>query len=99
MLVEHDFDAIRSEDLDRSGEGWLREGMGVTREEEGAKRVLAGAIFHNRLSDGSDVIVIEGRSECAAAMARGAECNPLCGNGGIWMKRVVGSDEAWNVDQ
>jgi hypothetical protein len=45
------------------------------------------------------VVVVEGRAEGAAAMARGSKGYALCRDGGVGMEGVIGSDEVGNIDQ
>ncbi len=44
-------------------------------------------------------VVVEGGGEGAAAMAGGAEGDALRGDGGVGTERVVGGDEAGDVDE
>jgi hypothetical protein len=99
VLVDDGFDVVGGEDLEGSGEGWLGEGVGVFGEEEGPCGVLSGAVFDDGLSDGGDVVVVEGGREGTAAMAGGAEGYALGRDGGVGMQGVVGGDEAGDVDE
>ncbi len=97
--VDHDFDVVGGEDFEGGGEGGLGEGVGVLREEEGARGVLVAAVVDDGLGDGGDVVVVEGGVEGAAAMSRGSEGYALGGDVCVGVKRVEGGDEAGDVDE
>ena len=79
-------------------EGGFGEGVGVFGEEDGAEGVLGGAVLDDGLSDGGDVVVVEGGGEGRAGVAGGSEGYALGWDGGIGVEGVVGGDEAGDVD-
>src|SRR5262249_16780791 len=73
LLIGHDLDVVGREDFDRGSEGGLRQGVRVSGEEERAEGVLGGAVLDDGLSDGGDVVVVEGGGEGAPTMSGGSE--------------------------
>ena len=99
--VDHGVDLVGGEDFECGGEGGFGESVGVLGEKEGAGDVLGGtaAVVADGLSDGCDVVFVEGGVEGTAAMAGGAEGYTLGGDGWIGVEGVVRSDEAREIDQ
>ena len=97
--VDHGFDVVGDENFEGGGEGGFGECVRVLREEEGSGDGLVAAVVADSLSDGGDVVFVEGGVEGAAAMAGGAEGYTLSWDGWIRMQGVVGGDEAGDVDQ
>ena len=94
-----DLDVISGKDLEGSGAGGDREGVGVNAEEERAVGSLAFAIEADGLRDGHDMSFIEIAVEGGAAMAGGAKGDALRGHRGIGRRGKIGREEPGYVDK
>ncbi len=97
--IDADVDAVGDEDLQRRAEGRLREGVSVAPDEERPVVALRLAVAADRLRRGEDVGLVECGAEGRAAMAGGAEGDPLGGVGGVGAELVVGPQQSVDVDE
>ena len=70
-------DGVCSENLERGFKRGLREGVRVFADEQRAVRACLAPVVTDRLSNCDDVRLVEGTRERGAAMAAGAERDPL----------------------
>ena len=77
--VDQDVHAVGGQHLQRGVLRRFAEGVGVLGQEQGPGDALAGAVFHDRLGDGDDVLFVEGRLQAGSAVPGGAERHALAG--------------------
>ncbi len=97
--LDDDAHAIGGKDLDGRGQRRLRQGVGVHPGVERAVDAPPGAVVGDGLGDGGDVVVVEAAGRRCAAVARGAEADPLERVGRVGVGGVIGRDEARDVDE
>ena len=87
--VDEDVHAVGRQHLQRGVLRRLAEGVRVLGQEQRAGDALAGAVLHDRLGDGHDVRLIEGRLQAGSAVPGGAERHALAGVAQIRRNVVV----------
>src|SRR6185312_14833265 len=75
----------------------IREGVRVLADEQRAGNPLAGAVLHNRLRDGGDVVLVEGGLQAGAAVPGGAEGHALGRVGRVRLDVEVGVPQRGQV--
>ena len=98
-IVDHYLDVVRSEDFERRGERRFRERVGVDPHEERTIDAVLRTIETDRLGDGEDVLFVERALDGCSAVARGPERDPLRGDRGVGLERVVRRHESRNVGE
>ena len=86
-------DAIGHQHLKRRAEGGLGKRVRVATEKERAVNALGAAIIAHRLSDGVDMLFVEGMEQRRAPVPRGADRNALPRNLGVGKFRIIGAHE------
>ena len=97
--IDAGLDAVGGEHFERGAEGGFAEAVGVHGEEERTRVALAGAVLHNGLGNGEDVVLVKGGMERGPAVTAGAEADLLAGIAWIRVQRVIRGDQARQVDE
>jgi len=97
--VDQDRHLVSGQHLHRGHPRRLRQGMGVTGEEQWPVGTGGGPVVTDRLGDGADVVVVEAGPHARPSVPGGPERHALVGNGWIGMLAVVRGDEASDVDE
>ncbi len=97
--VDQGLNPVARQDLERAGEGRLRESVGILGQKQRPGHAVGRAIFHDRLSDGEDVVLVERTVVRGSAVARGPEAHLLRRNRDIRPFLVIRRDQPRKVDQ
>ena len=98
VLVAHN-NFVRREHLQCRNERGLGQSVGIHADEKRAGDAALFPVLTNRLTDGQNVSLVETAARRAAAMTGSAKGNALRRVVGIRGARVVGRDQARNVDE
>ncbi len=96
---QHDIDSVRGQDLKRTLNRGLRQGVGVDAEEQWSVDCVDLAVEADCLGYREDVPLIESFLERGAAVSRCAEDDTLRGNIRIGPLLVIGGDQLLYVDE
>ena len=91
--------AVGGQHLQRGAQRGRRGGVRVRAQEQRPGDAGPRAVLADRLRDGQDVRLVEGAVLGGAAVAAGAEGDPLARVAGIGAALVVGGDQTIDIDQ
>ncbi|GCC46994.1 hypothetical protein chiPu_0031307, partial [Chiloscyllium punctatum] len=77
----------------------LSQRMGVDADEQRPGQALLAAVIADRLRGGEDVVLVERILQRRAAMARGAERNPLGGIAGVRLSGEIRRDQPRHIGE
>ena len=97
--IDAGLDFVAGQHFERGVECRVGQRVRILCDEDGAGDAVDGAVLDDGLRDGGDVVVVEAGEERTAAVAGGSERDLLRGDSDVRMQRVVGGDEARNVDE
>jgi hypothetical protein len=97
--LQHQLDPVGRQHLDRTPHRRLGKGVSIGTEEERPVDPLDRAVLGDRLGDREDVRLVERAQQRAAAVAGGAERDPLPRGLRVGAFGVVGGDQTRHIDQ
>ena len=97
--LQHDLEPVGGEDLDRTAEGGLGEGVGVLPSEERALDSLALPKLAEGLGDRENMRLVEVVLEGRAAMSGGSEADPVGIASEVGLTGVVCGNQSGDVGQ
>ena len=97
--VDQDCHLVSRQHLHRGHPRRLRQGMGVTGEEQRPVGTGPGPVVADRLGGGANVVVVEAGPQARPSVPGGPERHPLVGDRRVGMLAVVRGDEASYVDE
>jgi len=98
-LRDHDFNPVCRQHLKGTGKSRHGQSMGIHTHEQRTVDTVLLAVETDRLADGQDMPLVEGRLECGPAVTRCAECDPLGRDRRVRNLRVVRRAQARHVHQ